>query len=46
MWRADEKSKTPKGKFGYDNLMLEFLKHYPELGRAYAKKLGYASEED
>ena len=46
MWRADDKSKTPKGKFGYENLMFEFLKHYPTLGREYAKKHGYKTDEE
>jgi hypothetical protein len=46
MWRADHKAKTPKGKFAYANLMLEFLKHYPVLGREYAKKMGYGVKDE
>jgi hypothetical protein len=46
MWRVDNKAKTAKGKYSYDHLMLELCKHYPSIGRAYAKKMGYASEPE
>ena len=40
VWRISEDAKNKQGKFRYNLLMMELLRHYPELQEAFAEEIG------